>query len=484
MTPGQAANRLAFGKIPAAAVAIATNRQNLLPQLLALIDGINFAFQLLRDISTLRRDIRQRRVTYPILQTIQAANLPPHQIAQAEQLLGALLLTGSVEKGCQAALNQLETCQAAAQQLNLPTLCGYITTLEDLITGVKHLFSIKKSAPPKRLPPKLSFAPDVDPLAQAITRAEGFLLSDLTFRESWEVQRDGSTETPQLAGQAFPSGLIIEILCRHGHALAPQVDHIFSALRQTGFRYYGYSQLPPDADDLGLLLRLFRFADSARHKEYGDLLATPLRWLENSILPTGEIPVWFKSDAPDEPSPLIWGHSCAATEINLLLGLLAYHRKRYRHIIAKSVSNLFRRLIAGGPSASLYYPPPYTLWAAFRLIENLTDEPLTASLSNKLIPTSNALLKNLELEIQRPTISPQAAAFYTLMCLPKRPAFHLHNERWLEILYKNQRYDGSWDDEPFFLIPDRGKTAWYSSRSVTTAFCYHALKKYQASLFP
>ena len=64
----------------------------------------------------------------------------------------------------------------------------------------------------------------------------------------------------------------------------------------------------------------------------------------------------------------------------------------------------------------------------------------------------------------------------TLAC-PSPLAEGLFNPRWNTILFKTQRADGSWQGEPFFFVPNRGEiVTWYASNTLTTAFCYHALK--------
>jgi hypothetical protein len=76
----------------------------------------------------------------------------------------------------------------------------------------------------------------------------------------------------------------------------------------------------------------------------------------------------------------------------------------------------------------------------------------------------------------------QEAALMLLMCLDKAapPSIAaLFEPGWLSLILKRQRYDGSWMGEPLFVTPTRGEAAaWYSSRSVTTAYCWHALKTY------
>ena len=134
-------------------------------------------------------------------------------------------------------------------------------------------------------------------------------------------------------------------------------------------------------------------------------------------------------------------------------------------------------------TANRHYIPLYGLWIGFELLAKISGSPLGASLSNLLEQTAGRLVGQLEVEASRSSLTPQAAALLTLASLSAgcpSPARDLFNPRWLTILCKTQRYDGSWADEPLFGTPTRGELAtWYSSRSVTTAYCYHALKSYQ-----
>ncbi len=510
-------DKLAFGKIPVAGVAVGLGREELLPPLYRLVDKLNFVFQARQELTTLRRDLRQGSYTYPLARAMQEAGLdrPPGP----ERLLGAMVLTGTVGKICRECQAHLADCRAIAGELDLPTLAAYLPVVEGLVEQARALFQLEPQ--PETAPARRSFfAPDVDVPAQAVAMAEGYLLADLTFRESWEVQRGGQFAAAPLQARAFPAGLVIEGLCRQGHALAAQVAWGFEALDRSQGRYYEESPLPPDADDLGLLLRLYRYL--ARPQAHRPLLQTALRRMEASILPGGEIPVWFGPEEGGTGQPvLIWGHSCAATEINLLLGLVAYDEAAipgmtglpptnsplreennpasppaggtegglsakagiaydeagYRPIIEKSALGVSERLVAGGLGAALYYPPAYTVWAIFRLLARLrTGWP---ELAEQLEPLAGLGREYLALSAQKDRVTPQEGALLTLACLAApEQAEGLLRERWPVALLKSQRYDGSWDDEPLFLTADWRGTAWYSSRLVTTALCYQALKAY------
>ncbi len=485
---------LAFTKISPAAVITYAERDDLWPQLESLLNRLNAALQLLREIANLRRDITQRRLTYPILKTLELAGLDSHRPLSPERILGALVLTGAVPKICGEALDWLAEGRDLAQTLNLPTFAHYVGVLETWLEEVQSLFSLKPQQPPLRQTPL--FAPAVDTLPKVIEMAEGYLLADLTFRESWEIQRRGLFGVNEMTAKAFPMGLVAEILARRGHDMSGPINDIFQTLQASGFRYYNHPHLPPDTDDLGLLLRLYPY--SPQPELHRAMLQTPLHWLEENIAESGHIPVWLtRFDAPDKmdvPGAALWGNRCAAVEANLLLGLLAFDAAAYGPLMESAARQWCQAWLRRGLDATHHYTPLYALWTALELAarlqnfvsavipseaRNLQGQPHSErnDWPNSLAHLTSALTNHLAVESQRAYLTPQDAAFLILACR-SNPA--LFNPDWLTLLCKSQRYDGSWADEPLYGTPTRGElAAWYSSRTVTTAFCYHALKTSQ-----
>ncbi len=472
------AARLAPAKIAIIATALKTNSMDILPQLLIMLDKFNLVYQIRRDIATMRRDLLRGNLTYPIQRTLTMANLT--WPTMPEKVLGAMILTGSIKQICQDSLTYLAESQTIARDLNLPSWLNYFEIVKEITEQTMWLFSLKIATPEQKNPrPQMPFLPYRDNLARAITMAEGYLLSDLTFRESWEVQRDNLLNMPEVVGRAFPVGLILEILCAHGHNLSSQVDEILDILDHSNFGYYAnISSFAPDADDIGLALRLCRYATEpmAQRKR----LNRPLRWLENNILPSGEIPIfWTKGIATYLPAnSTISANSCTGTEINFLLGLLAYDVTTYYPIIENSALNLLDRFTKNGLSGMSYYDQFYTMWATFHLLDQLAARPLSQTLQDNINQFYPLLLERWAQEINRPYLTPQNLAWLTLTCSAPlaKPYF---KPAWLSTILKQQRYDGSWDDEPSFPTPHRGVMGmWYSSRLLTTAFCYHALKEF------
>jgi hypothetical protein len=126
------------------------------------------------------------------------------------------------------------------------------------------------------------------------------------------------------------------------------------------------------------------------------------------------------------------------------------------------------------------YDLPYALWIALKLIGQLSARPVGAALRARIAQAGAALRDRLAREAKRRYLNPQDAALLTLACLDDTAAEAIFEPDWIATLLKNQRYDGSWQGQPFYPTPHRGGVAvWYASRTVTTAFCYHALQTYR-----
>ncbi len=485
-TAEKAAHQLAFTKIPVAAVAFGAAQETSLPELAKMMDRLNFVWQTRRDFWTLRRDLAQRRLSYPLYRTLLAADIDPLEPVAPERVLGALVLSGVVAEICDDCMANLAECRAIAAALRLANLLEYLGIVEGLVQKIRALFEIGQKRPGSSITPlqRPFCAPYAEPLPKVIQMAEGYLLADPTFRESWEVQRRGGFGRPEMTAKAFPAGLIVEIMARHGHNVSANVEWIFETLRKTNYRYYDFADMPPDADDLGLLLRLYPYAE--RQAGHRSNLEIPLGWLAENITESGEIPVWFTRQPDFDQNKTefvaLWGESCVTVESNLLLGLLAYDPVNYRDLIEQSARSILSRWLKRGLSATSHYTPLYSLWLGLALIGQLMADPWRHNLGDQLGRAALRLTGRLAEETKRHSISPQEAAFLTLACLsPGLPTTtrKLFDPGWLTILYKSQRYDGSWAAEPLYGTPTRGElAAWYSSRPVTTAFCYHALKIY------
>lgn len=474
---GRAAGRLAPLCLGAVAVALTLGREDLLPRLGVIFGPLSEVFEIWRELEALQRDVATRRMSPILAQVLRLGQAPAEGAPSDEWLLGVLVFGGGMAALGRECHVRLDVAAQAATAAGLPAVAAHCAHVRTAIDGLVARFSLRKSPAPPDGGRRFAFTPRPAGLADAALAAEGFLLADLTFRESWDVQRTGLLGLPALMGQPFPMGLIIETLCRHGHQLSEQVSAIFALLEANGFCYFDQpGVLPPDTDDLGLLLRLFRYSDQpAAHRA---LLQTPLRLLEGTFAALGTIPVWLQSAMPlgDAAAPLaLWGDDCITVQAQLILGLLDYDPVGYRSLIERTARSVCQRILAHGLGANRYYAPLYALWVLATLVRRLgeaADGDLAA-----LLPSVGETLGHALDQATLSAATPQDAALLILAATAlDRPT--AQRTIWADRLIAEQRYDGSWRDEPLFITGARGGlAAWYSSRSTTTAICYAALRQ-------
>jgi hypothetical protein len=298
------------------------------------------------------------------------------------------------------------------------------------------------------------------------------------FGESIEVNRGGLAGLDEATGVIFPFSFITYLLLENGHALADHVDLIFHKMSTLGYRYYENMAVAPDADEVAILLRLFPYSQNQdKHRRQ---LEKPLQWLADNVLSDGRIPAfWEKVDVPVLKRMVAWESYCLAAEINTLHGLIAYDWPRFQPLIEKSAAGLFGRYLVSDFGTVAYYDPLYTLWQALALVRQLETRTADSPLSGIVREAGEKLTRRLDIEAQSSDYTPQQAAFLVLACLEHRSNTIL-TPTWITFLQKTQRYDGSWGNEPFYITCDRDGLPgnWYSSHTMTTAFCYHALNTY------
>ncbi|HYF63693.1 MAG TPA: hypothetical protein VD886_12815, partial [Herpetosiphonaceae bacterium] len=231
---------------------------------------------------------------------------------------------------------------------------------------------------------------------------------------------------------------------------------------------------PPDADDLGLLLRLFRF--SGQQPAHRGLLAEPLRLFEEHMRPSGAIPVWLQAPERGAGAPFaLWGDDCIAVQAQFLIGLLDYDAAGYAERIGRGAAYVCARVVEAGLGANRYYAPLYGLWAVSELVRRLGR-----TAGGAVAAARAALATRLDCAAAAAE-SPQDLALLILSASAQgrsgQPPTSGSPAAWADRLIAAQRYDGGWRDEPLYITGDRGgRAGWYSSRAFTTALCYHALK--------
>jgi hypothetical protein len=475
----------AFAALPAIATALWAGKAPLIPQLVSFSEECRVALQIVDNLATFRRDLKNGLVTYPIQRALAAMGVTDTANTSIETALGALLLTGTLGKLLKENEARIAAARDIAGKLGLPTLQAYCTELDALMLRVRTIFSPQLAqTPAQETAVRGFFVPAPDVLGNVLLKAEAYLLADLSFREAWDIQQHSYTSAQRIIGQFFPASLVIDILCRHGHGLSAAIDGVLKTLQANGFRYWDHVDLiVPDADTIALGIRLIPHAS---HPEaQWAVFQTPLRWMREHQMPSGQIPVWFRShDSPPFLSDLVvlYGADCATVETNLLVSLISTNWHGYRDVIEACARSWCQRWLDVGLAACEHYTPLYSLWAGTELVTQLSARTADEALKAQLQAVGAYINERLCAEAKRVDISPQDAAFLTLASL-RTQALPL-NTAWITTMFKHQRQDGCWEGEPIYIVPTARNltTTWFKSRTITTAFAYHALKHYHAYL--
>ena len=463
----------------ALAVTALTARDESSRRISEMLDDLAKAFQILTEVASMHRDLQQGRTTYPIAVIAQATGIPLRPPPESNLLLGAMVATGSLAPILASAVAKVRHSHAAAIDLQLPTFAAFLADVEARIVERSAIATGAAGAPRSDASPNPPLLLASEPtLPTALAMAQGFLLADLTFKESWEMHREGMLGAAEVASR-FPAGLILEFLAAHGHDVSPQVDEFMAFTAANGFRYYDHPWSDPDSDTVGVFLRLMPYATESR--EHDQALAAVTSCLERVVRDNGAVPVWIIGcDAPEggRPEVLALGEGCGTVAAHLLLGLNGIASQRHQDTIETGARHLMDRICDVGLGANVNYPPWYALAVFLRLVARLEDRNLRGNLAQRVGEAKGRLLAELDQATTARLVSAQAAALLAAACFEADRA-DLLDPTWMTTVLKRQRADGSWIGEPFAAAPNRGGwVSWYSSATLTTALCYDALARY------
>jgi len=444
----------------------------------AMLDGLAAAFQIRDDVETMHRDLQHGRVTYPIATVARAAHIPLHPPPEPNQILGAMVATRSLPTILAKAEALVLDSARCARELDLMSVGSYLDDVRAIsaeqLNRVSPVDGPPPSATPRSGPLMRTFEPT---LPKALDMAQRFLLSERTFRESWETHREGMFGSGEVASR-YPAGLILEILHGRGVDVTRETDDFLAFTVANDFRYYDHPWSDADSDTVGVFLRLRRYASSPT--EHEDALARVLGCLERQIGATGAVPVWIADcDGPStddvRPPIVALGEGCGTVAAHLLIGLLTVAGDRYRGAVESGASHLLDRLRHVGVGANVNYPPLFALAVFFRLLALLEQRNVGRGPAADIGTTRTRLLAELHARLEAAPVTPQASALAAIACRHAGQS-DLVDPRWMTTVLKQQRSDGSWIGEPFAAAPNRGGwVSWYSSTTLTSALCYEAL---------
>jgi hypothetical protein len=306
--------------------------------------------------------------------------------------------------------------------------------------------------------------------------AKAAILSDPSFREAWEVHRWGFLDSPLIISRRYPVGLVLENLAETGCEVSDPLDALVADYCQAGYRYLDPAPnraehaLPPDSDTLGVMLRLIRH--SKQREAHLRRLEQPLEWLGRASPVNGTLPMYLlegvdRAEWTKHFSGMI-GMACDGVTAGALLGLartLPDVPLTCAELLRRESLALGARVERFGVGGCSCYRVEYLCY----ILSTLAVE-MRPPAGEQLCAIAGSLIERTK---RRVRLSPQEAALLTLACLAlAQPA----EAGWLAVILGGQRYDGTWEPEPLYLTPfTDGMQVWYSSRLVTTSFCYRAL---------
>lgn len=471
--------------LPAVATALWAGRAASVPLLVSYCDSVSTVLQCVDHLAGFRRDLKRGHASPPIRRALGAMGLADTGEASVEVALAALLLTGTLDQMLQEHHARIAHARHIAMDLELPNLQAHCDEVDALLHGVRVIFGLRTNegaALPVRLHPFFVPAPEV--LDNVLLKAEAYLLADPSLREAWDIQQHSHANMPQVVGRVFAPCVVVDLLAAHGHDVSAQVDDLLTTLQSQDFRSWDQAHLlAPDADTLALAIRLIPHArDPGRQL---DAFRAPLRWLREAQWPSGHIPVWLRDGDSTKASSdvaVLYGAQCATVETNLMASLAALDWRQHRDLVEACARDWCRRWTELGLGACGHYTPLYSLWSATELVALLTRHTADVALRGALDEVGAVLREALRAEAGRADLSPQDAAFLILASLRTRSL--PFEAAWVTRLYKQQRHDGCWEGEPFYVTPSARSLSvqWFRSRTVTTAFIYHALKHHHAAV--
>ncbi|HEX6290599.1 MAG TPA: hypothetical protein VFZ66_15525 [Herpetosiphonaceae bacterium] len=238
-------------------------------------------------------------------------------------------------------------------------------------------------------------------------------------------------------------------------------------------------ELPPDADDLGMVLQvLVRIGGSALAATCDEAIRLAL----DATAADGGFPTWIFDLRGSSSLQQIMrtylgviGGSGVHPDVvaNLVYGLLLYNPVRYQAPLMRSVRYFEAVQDPGGMWPSKWYAGPF--YGTYRV----------ATVLGWLTPKSTALKRTQRFLLERQhdcggwgvhDTDPLSTALALLaLAAAGLPRDHAAITRGGDYLGRTQEGDGGWAAQPFIAFPTTDGVEIYASRTITTAFCLKAL---------
>lgn len=386
----------------------------------------------------------------------------------------------SKTQAVEAFISYFETCEGSIKCLLeiLPPLENFTTMIEDLFSSCKILYkTILELREQIKLTEKFSENIDLTP---SINMAVDYIDLSSNFEETWEIQRWGFLNEPNLIANVFTPALMAETIFDAGYDIEKNIKFLMGLKGDIGWYYYtNTNKIPTDSDVLGQLLHLV--AKTGNTEKYRDLFTEPLRILENNIEDSGRCPTWlddginhFKSEIEKK----WYGNDCIGVMANLYYGLFLFDKDKYSNLINKGVEYILNNLNKEKTEAfnGEYYNSSYKFYLVSRLINSLNIDSYELNNLKREILKSQSIDGSWNNSTQDTT--------FIMLALMTFPNVNVSVVKAAaKYLIDTQNYDGSWDEEDLYICPGKnGKTVYYKNKKITTSFCLRALNQFNKKL--
>jgi hypothetical protein len=449
--------------LAALAALVFAKREGALSILTPLLDESCRIFAVSQELHNLNRDLARGVRTDLIQQLARDCGMDPTNLTTPldpnQIILGAMLLP-TLTHLAHRTIQDVATLVARTRDAGFSALGQCFESLAQPFT---ELLSLLAGSSAQEVAPTICISPTPQTI-QALRAANAYLNSDTAAYELREEYRWGFLGAELLTGRTYTTGLVLEqrILAggKHHHTAAAE---LIAHYEHNNFHYFEEpNSLPPDSDTLGLMLRLSALTGFPVSPTYQEFIERVLKQSKDGF------PVYIL-DEPDRHTHLrsMTGLRCTAVHAGFLAGLAQTigSDADVEHLARSLLHSLQTDSVAG----FVNYDVPYGLLMLTTCLRALQQRAIHSQLLKSLESTIDTLATRSWGRIKH---SPQDAALLMLaQVLP--PA--LHSEA-LTCILRHQRPDGSWHAESLFMAPNRGaRMTPFSSRTITTSFCWHAL---------
>jgi hypothetical protein len=239
-------------------------------------------------------------------------------------------------------------------------------------------------------------------------------------------------------------------------------------------------ELPPDADDLGMVLQILaRTGGKELASVCDDALDILCKYHRH---PDGSFDLWIvdPSDTSSSASVIrnyinVIGGKVVSPDVvsNLLWGLILYDKDRFQQQIEDGVCYLKSCQMNEGFWKSKWYWGDF--YATFRSLMVLDD----------IDPKSESIIRAQRFICDTQNddggwgdkVSNPIDTAFALLSLSTKPNFADNKLKGIKYLITTQLRDGSWERVPFIKVETIDGVKTYESRTITTSFCIKALVK-------